>query len=424
MIASSWSCTGFRLTGSPAQVASRREHRILDNAAMVEPYTRRMTTASQPFATVTMDGDQFEHGRLPVRALAELQRYAALVLQAAELKWREGNPGKDLPEDFHESFQLTIAEVRPGSATSVLERPAASVYDPYYEEGRVDFEAALQGVLSDQTPDPWRELLASNDFGELGSSLNEGEFLSLPATGLRNAEIKVTPSDYTKKIHTAHEAATRISLPPPPMVVQRRKESAWIVARLVALNGLASKFTVLVDDSGVNGKFTNPEVFDEMKAVLGTSEKSPVVRIFGRMSFVDDELDRILDAEIVQVLEVDGEPWSGRFIELAHLAEGWNDEAQTSEPVAFSAMDGAREILRYVMATGLDLPGIYPSEDGGISLEWASPLRVITIEVSPDGLFEMNRYSRDGENVSVDPTENLDEVKKFIDGADVEAGRG
>ncbi|QQZ18358.1 MULTISPECIES: hypothetical protein [Rhodococcus] len=382
-----------------------------------------MTTAPDPFATLTMDGEQFEDGRLPVRALAELQRYVAIVLRAAELKWLDANPGKELPEDFHDSFELTIAEVRPGSATSVLERPQTSVYDSYYEEGRLDFEAALNEVLNDQSPDLWHPLVATEEFGEFGSSLDDGEFMSVPVANDSNSSLRVTPSSYQNKIRTAHKAATSVSLPP-TLAIERRKESGWVVARLVALNGLESKFTLLLDGREVNGKFKEPEIFDDMKAVLGTSEKSPVVRIFGRLSFVGEDISRILEATKVQVLEVDGEPWSGRFIELAQLSEGWNDEARSSEAVAFSAIDGAREILRHVAKIGREIPGIYPSEDGGVSLEWASPQRVITIEVSPDGVYEMNRYSRDGESSAVEPTENLDGVKKFIDDTDVEAVRG
>lgn len=385
-----------------------------------------MTTSPPPFATVTMDGDQFKDGHLPVRALAELQRYSALVLRAAELKWQEDHPGHDLPDDFHESFELIISEVRPGSATSVLERSQTSPYDTYYEEGRLDFEAALQGILSDQVEDSWRQLLAAEEFGEFGSSLDKGESLSIPPTAPEiDYLIEITPESFRGKIHSAHQIAATPPTVPAPLALPRTKTEGWVVARLVALNGLKSSFTVLVDKREVNGKFGDSEVFDDLKAVLGTSEKSPVVRIYGRLSFLGKDLDRILKASQVQVLEVDGEPWSGRFIELAHLEEGWNEESTTSASVAFSALDGARAVLQHVSKADLNLPGIYPTEEGGVSLEWASARRVITIEISPDGVFEMNRFSRDGERSAIEPTQNLDDVKKFVDDADiVEAVRG
>lgn len=121
----------------------------------------------------------------------------------------------------------------------------------------------------------------------------------------------------------------------------------------------------------------------------------------------------MLDVKKVQVLEIDGEPWSRRFIELSRLEPGWDEEFPESEAVSFAALDGARELLHFVSALGANQPGIFPTATGGVSLEWATGNEVLAVEVTEDAEFQMFHVSQGSEAVDL-TTESVADVRNFL----------
>lgn len=381
-------------------------------------YTAKMTGEGpdegpeSSFARVKMVGAEFDGGRIPVRSLNELMRYQALVLAAASDKWLEDHDGEDLPDDFEARFELILADVEDGSAVSVLEMPVASGYDSFYEYGRSTVEDQI-ALAATETPDAEAiSLLAYREFREFGSSLREDESIEIglpEPSGHGSRTVTVTPAVSQRIAKVLTPAFKKLQKP------ERRTELGWLVGRLTAINADEKNYTIASDEHGsINGRYRDDEILDDLKAVLDSSERAPVVRLYGRLRYAEGRLLRVLDIAKVQVLEIDGEPWSRRFIELARLVPGWDEDDLDSDAVSFAALDGAREVLHYVRTLGAGQPGIFPTAAGGVSVEWATSSEVITVEVTDDAEFQLFHIAN-GANAIDTGTKSMADVRGFLE---------
>lgn len=373
-----------------------------------------MADGDEEFARLTLEGARFDHARLPVDALEELQRYRRLVLIAARQAWTSANSGADLPEDFDEQFDLTIVDVEEGSAISVLDRPAGP-YATFYDQGRDELERELAAALTDEAleasmndliwegqeagttdlpeaqPVRWSgslPLASLQDFRDLGSSLRADESLKLPTDDV--GVIALTPENRERNLLPIHERTLREVTPTVSKKVPRSYTRNAVAGRLVMLDADLRKFDIETLLYGrVPGKYKKQELTEDLRAVLDSSAQAPVVRVNGRLSYAGADLKRVLEATSVELLEVDGKPYSRRFIELASLAAGWGDDGVSGEMISFSALDAARDFLDSKLVREVGLPGIFPMEDGGVQLEWATSERVSSVEITPDLDFEL-----------------------------------
>jgi len=404
-------------------------------------YVARVEEESEPprteFAEFTLRGDRFNRGRLPIDALVELERYRTILLEAAARAWAGAHPGELLPEDFGSEFDLAIVEVRDGSATSLLERPD-SAYGEFFDLGRDDVERLFQeiaaglalpaladaneghpaednagggdaeadavvgadaeadaevgaaGDLSVPSDNPPRSTFSRDEllsyaalpaFRDLGSSLQIDESAQIVTPDGQQVQIDFVVR--TTRIRPLLDRVEQINAPEPLPKREYRKNS--VAGRLVSLDPENRSFRVKTLLHGeVSGRYKKDELFDDLKAVLNSSAQAPVVRVVGRMSWADETLKRILEAQQLELLEVAGESWSRNIIELASLPKGWSEDSQTSDVISFTALEAARELLRAAQPNQDSAPGIFPMESGGVHLEWTVPSRVTSVEISAD----------------------------------------
>ncbi|MDQ0635065.1 hypothetical protein QFZ40_002974 [Arthrobacter pascens] len=415
------------------------------------------------FATLKLDGARFNGGRLPIDALVELQRYRELILEAAKLAWREANPGEEVPADFSSEFDLAVTEIEDGSAVPVMEK-TRSAYDSFYDAGRLDVEALFADIVNrnfgvilndsgqesaayqespsvggdqdgDATPPdevgPGDEAdaesedeeettrqskqrllssLASLDaFRDFGSSLREEDSLLLSGTETHE-EVCITSETAPRVFRPIFERLALELVETEEEAPERRKYTSTVAGRLIAVNAEARNFKIKTLLFGqVHGRYKEAERLEDLKKVLESNAQAPLIRVTGRMSWLGDHLRQILNVDEVELLEIETEPWSRRIVELASLAKNWHPELGKSPLISFVAIDAAREVLRATQESEIS-PGIYPGEDGGVIVEWGSPQRVVTLEISPEldfFLFHLDVVS--GEAIEFDP-EDLSEV--------------
>lgn len=79
------------------------------------------------------------------------------------------------------------------------------------------------------------------------------------------------------------------------------------------------------------------------------------------------------------------ERFVNRLAELAALEAGWLDG--DGKAVTPAALDLAVHVIAHLAPT-LGDPGIFPTVDGGVSIEWASPVHVRIVEVTPGLVLE------------------------------------
>jgi hypothetical protein len=365
-----------------------------------------------PFAKLRLEGDRFHDARLPISALVELERYERLVVEAAVARWFADNPNrKNLPRRFRSSFHLVIADVEDGSATPVLERQeTTTAYESYYEAGSLDVEAAFKAmIVGDDLSDAYDWAYDSKDFIDFGKSLKTGEAINF------HPDDDDAPLRYTPEVREATLSRLGGVEPPPVEEPESVETEGTVAGRLVMMNADTQTFGMrLLGDVLVDGRYEEPERTDDLKVMIGSSAAAPVIRVDGLIRFNDQGVpEEILDAREVELFEVDGEPWSRRFVELATLGEGWNEGVGGSR-IEFPALDAARDILSALQRSGRDLPGVFPMEDGGVQLEWASADRVTSVEIDRELHFSLFDLIVDGRRVESLDTGSISEAIDFV----------
>lgn len=414
-------------------------------------YLARVPTedsAEKHFARLTLAGDRFAGARLPIDALIELQRYREMVLEAARRAWLMDHSGQSIPEDFDLTFDLAVSDVEDGSATPLLDKPT-SPYDVYYASGRDEFESALAEVINtgigtwmadvpeDDTPDtgnitrqlesltptipqrlePLAALVDLPAFREFGSSLRSNEALRLQP-GVDQQPVEVTASTASAIIRPFVDLVEQLRNSQPPSTKDTREKFVSTVAgRIIALNADKKSFDIDTLHYGqVHGNYKNAEMTTDLRAVLESSTHAPLVRITGRMSWRNGDLYRILSVDEWELLAVESEPWSRRVVELASLPPDWHPESDSSPVISFVAMDAAREVLREVRALS-PVAGIFPREDGGVLVEWSTPERIVSLEISPDPEFLVFHLDVGVETATETETADISMVKEAVRGA-------
>ncbi len=360
---------------------------------------------------------------MPVAALAELQRYQELVRAAAELEWEKEHPGEGLPSDFDESFSLVLKDIKPGSATSVLES-RKSAYEPYFERGRSELEreiAVIEQWLDDSNPQAVSPqpldlpLLDQPEFLALGSSISDAASFSISAD--RGRRIEITPTLRNRGIRPlAARRAEALTPAAQEIAFEKTSEFGEVAGHLVQLDAETRSFKLVPLRYGghkISGRYKSDTLTPELREHLDSPEKRTIVRLKGTLRYHGTKLARLLQTSEVNALTLDSKPWSRRFIELATLEEGWSEDGE-GKPIDFLALDAAREILEAVLESQRSLPGIFPMVDGGVQLEWSSPDFVTNIEISPGLSFYLFDLAVDSLSSTSVETDDLAKAKSFV----------
>lgn len=106
-----------------------------------------------------------------------------------------------------------------------------------------------------------------------------------------------------------------------------------------------------------------------------------------------------------------------RLDELTALEPGWLDGSGAR--VTAAVVDHAKELLAAVTAPDRHTLGVFPTEEGGVSLEWFdADLQVLTTaEVEPDGTFWVISLPHGSPATVNTQAEDLDEAAALLNGA-------
>lgn len=369
----------------------------------------------RPFARIRLSGERFEGGRLPVDALVEIQRYQEIVLAAARREWLDEHPDEELPEGFNESFGLTITTLEAGSAQVLLERTETHEFDRFYDRGRDEFDREVNTLLTPDEPVTNAPLFEEKAFQDLAASLLVDE--AFIVTAFHDAVEAPVPTSISQaqrvEILVPREKELKTELRKRRAALRHREDRA-VAGRLHELNPNERSFEIETLHYGkLKGFYKAADITDDLKAVLDVSSKAPVVRIRGDLQFKSGDARRIWNATEVELLEIDGQPWSRRLVELASLTPDWDGEVPGAEMISFASLDAARDLMLRLSNADAVRPSIFPTEEGGVNLEWASPVSVSSIEISPDAEFILFNLPEGSNQGTEEETADLERAVDF-----------
>lgn len=348
-----------------------------------------MDESESKLRRIRLTGKRFEGGRLPIDSLVELERYQRLIQTIAEANWRNDHPGETLPPDFKADVSLAIQRIEEGSADIyvVEEQPAA--YVQYQEIAHDTVEATISAAYSGSALPELPPAVSEQfrvDVADFGSTLEPDQTIEVYAAGIDQPPIVVS-------IATRKEAIERLQLDDFFLV----DDSAAPGSHLVKVEeSVAGRITEL-DPENQSYRFesllygplkgwykTNPELKDDFKEVLDSTEVGPVVRLTGELQYRHGTPWRFKQTVRVEKTNLT----DPLLVALAALAPGWSEDGDGAS-IEFTAIDAANALLGAIDEARAPRPGIFPTLEGGILLEWSSAAEVRSIEITPDGEFEL-----------------------------------
>lgn len=330
------------------------------------------------FARVRLTGARFSGGVLPIDSLEELQRYQNLIRRFAQARG-DANP---------EELRLVIERIDDGSADILLAIEQVTVHIDEQIGARDQLEATLAAAYGDGEISEDLDWDLAADVAELGSTLGAGQSLVVEPIDDSHPRVEISVVTRPQAIERLTGATfflpTDVSRPS-----HLRTESTLVAGRIVELDADNQKFRFeSVQYGTMNGRYKDPTMVDEFRAVLDSAARAPVTRLVGDVQWKNGAPWRIRDVQSLERFDLDGQPWQARLTALAELHPGWGESGQ-EPPISLTALDAAREILSALTIAERDLPAVFPTEDGGLSIEWANARSVRSIEITADGVFEM-----------------------------------
>ncbi|WP_146234173.1 hypothetical protein [Curtobacterium sp. MCPF17_046] len=371
---------------------------------------------------VRLRGERFTGGRLPVASLVELQKYQRIVQIAAEAEWRRQHPGDDLPADFADSVGLTIERIEDGSADVYLAFEQQQAYVQYQADAQDAADAFLVAAYSDAplpappTLDPEADRQFREALSSLGASLEPNQSIDFYPVAADAAPITIsveTRAPAIEKLSRIEDFLIADDAPTSEQGLQTVEGS--VVAHVTAINAARRGFEVTLADGAVlRGSYQDPDLLEDLRAVVDDAANGPLTRIVGHLQYRDGELWRFRPATGVERIQFDDTAWGRRLTQFASLRQGWDDG--DGAQISAVALDAAQALLRRIDEAPIERPGVFPTEEGGVLAEWGSAEAVASVEVLPDGTFELFAVQREDRGGVHRSTVSVAEAFQFVQG--------
>lgn len=367
-----------------------------------------MGAHTEPFAELRLTGKRFDDAHFPVDALHEIIRYQQLIIAAAQATWIAEHDGEEPTASLGESLELSITEIRAGSAVSVLERPDSADHDELFVDSKNQVDRLLHLLVSDQlTPSNLPTWANTQHLWEFGSSLQPQESI----------QVQTTSASHRGYITIDRKVRDEKLFP----LKRDLKEARRIIPSFKLLNGKVTELNAentsfefeLTTGKKLHGRFNEPEMMDRFRKYLGTSSQAPLITLAAKVGIRNTEVTKIYN--VACLYEHDAQPLADlfdRLNEISNLKKGWLD-GENGQEVPLTTILNASQIV-----SGLDFhttipPRIFPTEDGGILIEWASGEYVASIEILQNS-FEVYYLESGQDSGSCHSYENPKDVIEHV----------
>lgn len=357
-----------------------------------------MTDERQPrLKRLRLKGARFEGGRLPVDSLVELQRYQDVVRIASEAEWLRDHPNEAVPSDLSDSVRLTIDRIDSGSADVFLAFEQHLEYRQYQEEAQEAADANILAAYSGARPpglgesEPGADWKFRQAIAQFGSSLGPEQAIEFYVNVPDGNPVSITTETRERALEEIFNLEDFMILDTgiPAEEESLRTEDEGLTGRITALDANKRKFDLETNDGQVvHGWYReHPELLEDFRAVVNSTSEGPLTRVSGKLQFKSGKPFRFWQTTSIERVEFDETAWGARLRNFAQLQHGWDDEGGLQ--ISSIALDASQSLLRSLDNAGHERPGVFPTPEGGVLIEWTTASSVSSVEVLPDGSFEM-----------------------------------
>ncbi|CCQ47184.1 hypothetical protein ARTSIC4J27_3164 [Pseudarthrobacter siccitolerans] len=344
-----------------------------------------MTSESVPaegvenFLDFKLSGGRFEVDGFPLDAMGELANYQRLLFEVAKDLWRSKNPNKKtLPRHFEDQLRLGLKVVRNGSAVPVAVRPRELELQGQPDllaESKEFINAAFEKIVQDFELPAGLSPDTISAFKAIARDLDSKESYQF-RQGTEEAVV------YNTRLR--RRLLGQLDDAPP-------KSSGVLVGNIKSLDPFDQTFVLRTAAGGeIPGEYSDVARFEELHEAMNLPTDAAWVRLRCEFSIKHgkrkDRVVRIHDVENFESFDVQKGPLSVELAELASLNPGWLDG--DGEIIELPSIEFARDLLGTLQEERLAQPAVFPTEAGGVQLEWLSQQRHIAITVEPDLTIE------------------------------------
>lgn len=330
------------------------------------------------FLDFALSGGRFEVEGFPLDAMGELANYQRLLFAVAKELWHRKHPDrKAVPKHFEDQFRLGLKVVHEGSAVPVAIRPPELdiLGQPdLLTESKEFINAAFEQVVQSF---------------ELPSGLSDSTISAFKAVA---RDLSATESyrfrDGTPEqviYNTGHRRRLLERLEDALQTV-----TGVLVGNIKTLDPYDQTFVLLTAVGEVGGKFSDASIFEDLHDAMDLPQDATWVRLWCTYEVKQDKgkdrVVRINDVDTFESFDVQKGPLPVDLAELASLNRGWLDG--DGAIIELPPIEFARDLLGSLMQEQLVQPAVFPTEEGGVQLEWLSPERHLAITVEPDLVVE------------------------------------
>ena len=309
----------------------------------------------QDFVQPRFTGERFEEHTLPLEVVRDLIAYQDLIVELAKNLYLDAHPQrKRVPRGFESEYDLHLERVDEGSSKPLISLVAAgtlAVGGPsesreYLERARdvvAECVASAEGTL----PQAFPERLLKY-FNQIGRSLRDDEGVEL---GYFNKEAAALNQERRKTLVLAANA---------------RYEKEFKILGTIEEAKFSSSTLGLKLIEGGTQTVSYEEDFDPLVRLHGGNERT-LVTVEGIAQF--DKWNCLKDIIKVEKIEVQENcQILTRLEELSCLEDGWYNGLGAA--LKKEGITTTIELLVSSFPKDLPLPGIFPTPEGDLSLEW------------------------------------------------------
>lgn len=337
------------------------------------------------FAHLRFRGGRFETAGvgMPVEMLADLVAYRELLLNIAKAVYRQRNPTrKRIPKRFAEGLGLRLREVRVGSRTPVLERPAPTGQLSLGTDEYAEAQGLIESVFG-----------LAESIGDVPAGLPLSAFSPLRGFGrlldpTESIEI-YRPAEGDAPL-ARYDAKKRLALL--GLMAGSELRPFESVVRIVGLQSEVQRVTFRIENGDIIDGLYEPELFDDIKAGVAPHGHGDRYLLQGTVLVDSDGTRRALDSiDLLEDIEDDLRGFERANRELDNtleLTDGWFDG--DGQAVNAEHADIAHRVLQRLQDDRHPAPtAVSATIDGGIRLEWHGPDRITTIDIEDDGEIDV-----------------------------------
>lgn len=337
-------------------------------------------------------GRRFSGARLPLDVLADLPALRDLIAALAKQEFRQRNPDrKRVPQGFDRSISFALVDLIAGSAIPVLalEREAAQQNLPNIGDEMDEIvERAFRRVATifdDAAHEKYPQALpedAIRALSRLGANIQDDERIEFEGT--QGADGKVVSLDvYRRKSVLTHV----------------RETYSIVYDAVGTLTGIDASHNIIQVHSEKYGELKLPLGGASMPAdQFDGSLYSPVEFSISIALDAHDEfkaVEEVHSVDLVRPYDAHVKRCLSRLQELSKIERGWLGYDQGEQLVHLAGMRATQFI--FARADLANLFRIFPTETGGVSIEFDKGGWSFGVEVGPDGSLEIDASSEAGE---------------------------